>query len=221
MTYTKSYYFNLVASLRTSLSSENPWYPRINWLSWYNDVFNFFQNGHDGKWISTPFYGVYCYSLWYYYQAFHGRSPAWLQALSVLLQEEQGRSTGAVCRNHRIKRLVPCRARTGTLKNPAKCLWRWEPDRRSYFFFSPPAHLCAVTYMTEISLIVTLNKQFNSTLLYYHQLSFQLAIESFFQCHINEIHSKLKGKPLSLLVYERYDIWKTWNHYTISPFTKP
>ena len=31
---------------------------------------------------------------------------------------------------------------------------------RSYFFFSPPAHLCAVTYMTEISLIVTLNNQF-------------------------------------------------------------
>ena len=54
-------------------------------------------------------------------------------------------------------------ARTGTLKNPTKCLWRWEPDRRSNFFFSPPAHLCAVTYMTEISLIVTLNNQFNST----------------------------------------------------------
>ena len=33
----------------------------------------------------------------------------------------------------------------------------WEPDRRSNFFFNPPAHLCAVTYMTEISLIVTLN----------------------------------------------------------------
>ena len=49
------------------------------------------------------------------------------------------------------------KARTGTLKNPTKCLWRWEPDRRSNFFFSPPAHLCAVTYMTEISLIVTLN----------------------------------------------------------------
>ena len=38
-------------------------------------------------------------------------------------------------------------------KNPTKCLWRWEPDRRSnfffsppaHFFFSPPAHLCAVT----------------------------------------------------------------------------
>ena len=36
---------------------------------------------------------------------------------------------------------------------------------RSLFFFSPPAHLCAVTYMTEISLIVTLNNQFNSTLI--------------------------------------------------------
>ena len=30
----------------------------------------------------------------------------------------------------------------------------------SKYFFSPPAHLCAVTYMTEISLIVTLNNQF-------------------------------------------------------------
>ena len=38
----------------------------------------------------------------------------------------------------------------------------WEPDRRYNFFFSPPAHICAVTNMTEISLIVTLNNQFNS-----------------------------------------------------------
>ena len=30
------------------------------------------------------------------------------------------------------------------------------------FFFNPPAHLCAVTYMTEISLIVTLNNQIHS-----------------------------------------------------------
>ena len=38
-----------------------------------------------------------------------------------------------------------------------------ERNRRSnYFFFSPPAHLCAVTCMTEISLIVTLNNQFTS-----------------------------------------------------------
>ena len=54
--------------------------------------------------------------------------------------------------------------RTGTLMNPTKCLWRWEPDRRSNFFFNPPAHLCAVTYMTEISLIVTLSNQYTFTL---------------------------------------------------------
>ena len=30
---------------------------------------------------------------------------------------------------------------TVILKNPAKCPWRWEPDRRNYFF-GPPAHLC-------------------------------------------------------------------------------
>ena len=56
------------------------------------------------------------------------------------------RLNGAVCRNHRIKRVVPCRCRTGTLKNPAKCLWHWEPDRRYNFFFSPPAHLCHHIY---------------------------------------------------------------------------
>ena len=39
----------------------------------------------------------------------------------------------------------PCRCRTVTLKNPAKCLWRWEPDRR-YDFFNPPAHLCRHIY---------------------------------------------------------------------------
>ena len=69
-------------------------------------------------------------------------------------RDRKRRLNGAVCRNHRVG------ARTGTLKNPTKYLWRWEPDRRSNFFFNPPAHLCAVTYMTEISLIVTLNNQF-------------------------------------------------------------
>ena len=45
----------------------------------------------------------------------------------------------------------------------------WEPDHRSNFFFNPPAHLCAVTYMTEISLIVTLNNQFH---LHLHRIFF-------------------------------------------------
>ena len=66
------------------------------------------------------------------------------------------RLNGAVSWDIRIKRMPRVCAWTGTLTNPTKCLWRWEPDRRSNFFFSPPAHLCAVTYMTEISLIVTL-----------------------------------------------------------------
>ena len=51
---------------------------------------------------------------------------------------------------------------TGTLKNSMKCLWRWEPDHRFNFFFNPPAYLCTVTYITEISLHVTLNNQSQS-----------------------------------------------------------
>ena len=76
-------------------------------------------------------------------------------------RDRKRRLNGAACRNHRIKGWSRVGARTGTLKNPTKCLRRWEPDRRSNFF-SPPAHLCAVTYMTEISLIVTLNNKFTS-----------------------------------------------------------
>ena len=56
----------------------------------------------------------------------------------------------------------------------------WEPDRRSNFFFSPPAHLCAVTYMTEISLIVTLNNQFNSTQLNAYWLCCQLVEKKYY-----------------------------------------
>ena len=41
-------------------------------------------------------------------------------------------------------------------------LWRMEPDRRFSFFFSPHAHLCAVTYITDTSLHVTLRNQSSS-----------------------------------------------------------
>ena len=78
-------------------------------------------------------------------------------------RDRKRRLNGAVCRNHRIKRLVPCRCLDGHVKEPYEMSMAWEPDRRSNFFFSPPAHLCAVTYMTEISLIVTLNTQFTFT----------------------------------------------------------
>ena len=69
------------------------------------------------------------------------RTPGVEKTSSVSPACRKRRLIGAVCRNHRIKRVVPCRCWTGTLKNPAKCLWRWEPDRRYNFFFSPPADL--------------------------------------------------------------------------------
>ena len=56
------------------------------------------------------------------------------------------RLNGAGSRNNHIKWVAPCRCRRGTLMNPTKCLWRWEPDHRSNFFFSPPAHLCRHIY---------------------------------------------------------------------------
>ena len=73
------------------------------------------------------------------------------------------RLNGAVPRNNRIKRVARVGAWTDTLKNPTKYLWRWEPDCRSNLFFIQPIHLCAVTYMTEISLNVTLNNQIRLT----------------------------------------------------------
>ena len=42
-----------------------------------------------------------------------------------------------------------------------------EPDRR-FTFFNPPARLCAVTYITEISLRVTLSNQSHSHALITH-----------------------------------------------------
>ena len=59
---------------------------------------------------------------------------------------------------------------TGTLKNLTKCLWRWEPDRM-FNFFNLPAHLLAVTYITEISLNVTLKNQSQSLSLRPYALS--------------------------------------------------
>ena len=58
-----------------------------------------------------------------------------------------------------VKRLARVDAWTGTFKNPTKCLGRREQDCRSNVFFNPPADLCVVTYITEISLHVTLSNQ--------------------------------------------------------------
>ena len=44
------------------------------------------------------------------------------------------------------------------VKEPSEMSMAWEPERSSNFF-SPPAHICAVTYIIEISLIVTLSNE--------------------------------------------------------------
>ena len=57
-----------------------------------------------------------------------------------------------------VKRLAPCRYLNGHVKEPYEMSMAWEPDCRSNFL-SPPAHLCAVTCITEISSNVTLSNQ--------------------------------------------------------------
>ena len=87
------------------------------------------------------------------------------------------RLNGAVSRNNCIKR-VACRCLDGHVEEPYEISMAWDTDRRSNFFFIPPAHLCAVTYMTEIPLIVTLNNQFNS---YQHVMQRALLVNEFSQ----------------------------------------
>ena len=48
----------------------------------------------------------------------------------------------------------------GHVKEPYEMsIMALAPDRRSNFFYSLPAHLCAATCITEISFIVTLSNQ--------------------------------------------------------------
>ena len=53
-----------------------------------------------------------------------------------------------------VQRLGPFRCLDGHVKEPYRKAW--QPDRRSNFFVSPPTHLCAVAYITEISFNETL-----------------------------------------------------------------
>ena len=81
-------------------------------------------------------------------------------------------------------------------------------DRRSNF--SPPAHLCAVTYMTEISLIVTLNNQF-----IYPRICCNYEV-----IHIEETESV--NLSLLLVLYENLIFQKYLpERNTISPLTLP
>ena len=56
-----------------------------------------------------------------------------------------------------LQRVAPCWCLDGYVKEPYEMSMAWEPDRRSNFFFSSPAHLRAVSCITEILLIVTLS----------------------------------------------------------------
>ena len=62
-----------------------------------------------------------------------------------------------------VKRLSPCRYLDGHVKEPYEMSMAWEPDRKSNFYFSPPAHLCAVTHITEIWLKSEWDWLFNIT----------------------------------------------------------
>ena len=88
----------------------------------------------------------------------------------------------------------------------------WEPDRRSDFFFGPPSHLCAVTYMTEISLMVTLNNQFTHSFKIPYRPKNSKYVESIFQARWNNFsHNKLhdiKDKfSTSLQIYAPMRAW--------------
>ena len=73
------------------------------------------------------------------------------------------RLNGTVSRNNRIKRVASCWCLDGHVKEPYEMSMALGA-RPCNFFFGPPAHLCAVTYMTEMSLIVTLNSKFTTTI---------------------------------------------------------
>ena len=47
----------------------------------------------------------------------------------------------------------------GLAREPYDMSMAWEPDRRSNFFFGPPAHLYMCRHITEISLNVKYSKQ--------------------------------------------------------------
>ena len=75
---------------------------------------------------------------------------------------EMGRFLGIT-----VKRLAQCRCLDGHVKEPNEMSMAWKPDRRSNFF-SSPANLCAVTFITEVSLHVTLSIQSHSLIFHPH-----------------------------------------------------
>ena len=98
----------------------------------------------------------------------------------------------------------------------------WELDRRSNFFFNPPVHLCAVTYLTEISLIVTLNNKFTSPLTFLRKTfgtffrSYSELLSKFGDISFQEYLSKGISHPVfySDLVYKLRRVKDTPNFFS-------
>ena len=86
-----------------------------------------------------------------------------------------------------VERGIPCRCLDGHLKEPYEMSMAWEPDRRFNFFFNRPAHLCAVTYMTEILLIVTLNNHNHSLIIIRHRSGLHI-VRDFISRHCSGPH---------------------------------
>ena len=87
---------------------------------------------------------------------------------------------GAVSRINRIKRWPRVGARAGTFTEPRNVYGVWSLTV-GQSFVSPPAHLCVVTYMTEISLIVKLNNKGSLTIFHasYPSLSLKFSTYAF------------------------------------------
>ena len=90
--------------------------------------------------------------------------------LRILMGIVKGDWNGVVSQNNREK-VGPVRCLDGHVKEPYEVSMVLEPDCRSKFFLSLPAHLYVITYMyiTEIFLHVMLSNQshFHSRILEY------------------------------------------------------
>ena len=72
--------------------------------------------------MSCGYWRLTGYALWLVYAYWSLTGYILWNTSSVSPACRKGRLNGAVCRNHRINRVVPCLCWTGTLKNPARCL---------------------------------------------------------------------------------------------------
>ena len=113
-------------------------------------------NRHVCRWLlidNTSFMYMYVKLNWDAMSRMSSVSPACRKRR----QNWGGFSGGKNC----IKRLAQCRCLNGHVREPYEMYVMYVAlgARPSNIFFSSPAHLCAIKYMTEISFIVTLSTE--------------------------------------------------------------